>query len=263
MTSGDLPSVVARAVERWGITLGEPYAGAHPGNLVYRCTLPDGTHAVVKAEPERTGDDEFFSGLDALLLYAGRGMVRVLEVSREERTVLLERVEPGETLWGAPIDVALRAVAGVMTSLRAQPPHGHALPDVRGYHRAWPNHVRLYGGPGPIDPDLFEIGERLFLELCDTSAPHVVLHRDLHYGNVLRSDRQGWLAIDPKGMTGEPCYEVGALFRNRIDELYDSADPVRAMCRSGRDARGPHGLRPRARAPVVPGAGRPLRGLDH
>ena len=59
----------------------------------------------------------------------------------------------------------------------------------------------------------------------------MVLHGDLHYGNVLRSDRAGWLAIDPKGVTGEPCYEVGDLLRNRIDELYESADPVRAMRR--------------------------------
>ena len=63
--------------------------------------LPDGIHAVIKTEPEWTGDDGFFTGLDALLLYSGRGMVQVLEVSREERTVLLERIEPGETLWSA------------------------------------------------------------------------------------------------------------------------------------------------------------------
>jgi streptomycin 6-kinase len=59
----------------------------------------------------------------------------------------------------------------------------------------------------------------------------VVLHGDLHYGNVLSSERDGWLAIDPKGVAGEPCYEIGALLRNRIDELYDAADPVHAMRR--------------------------------
>jgi streptomycin 6-kinase len=48
---------------------------------------------------------------------------------------------------------------------------------------------------------------------------------------VLSSDRESWLAIDPKGVTGEPCYEVGDVFRNRVDELYDESDPVRAMRR--------------------------------
>lgn len=220
---------LTRAIDMWGITLGEPYTDCHPGNLIYRCALRDGTPAVIKTEPERTGEDEFFTGIDALELYGGHGMVRVLEVARDERTVLMERAVPGETLWRAPIDVALQAVVSVMTQLRTPPPSQHSFPDVRSYHRAWPNHARLYGGQGPIDPDLLEIGERLFLELCETSAAHVVLHGDLHYGNVLSSDRARWLEIDPKGVTGEPCYEVGDLFRNRVGELYEAPNPIEAM----------------------------------
>lgn len=220
---------LARAVARWGVTLDQPYEDAYPGNLVYRCTLRDGTAAVIKTEPERTGEDEFGPAVDALLLYGGRGMVQVLGVDREERAVLMERVLPGETMWQAPIALALEAVASVLKEIRQAAPEGHRFPDVRTYHRAWPNHVRLYGGAGPIDADLFEIGERVFLELCDSSAAPVVLHGDLHYGNVLRSDRSGWLAIDPKGVLGEPCYEVGDLFRNRVRELHDAADPIAAM----------------------------------
>lgn len=222
---------LTRAVQKWGITIGEVYVDVYPGNLVYRCSLPDDTPAVIKNEPDRGPNDEFLTGLDALIFYAGRGMVRVLEVAREDRVVLMERVVPGETLWHAPIDRALEAVASVMSKLRAAPLEGHSFPDVRSYHRAWPNHVRLYGGPGPIDADLFGIGEQLFIELCESGAAPVVLHGDLHYGNVLSSDREGWLAIDPKGVIGEPCYEVGDLFRNRVDELYESSDPVRAMRR--------------------------------
>ncbi len=220
---------LTRAIDGWALTLGEPYADVYPGNLVYRCTLRGGTSAVIKTEPDRGTEDEFLSGIDALVLYAGRGMVRVLEVARADRVVLLELVVPGETLWREPIGRALDAAMSVMAQLRRVPPDQHSFPDVRAYHRAWPNHVRLYGGPGPIDADLFDIGERLFLELCDSSAAPVVLHGDLHYGNILSSDRERWLAIDPKGVTGEPCYEGGALFRNRVDELYLSADPVQAM----------------------------------
>jgi len=184
---------------------------------------------VIKTEPERAAEDEFLPGVEALLLYGGRGMVQVLNVDREERTVLLERVLPGETLGKAPIATALEAVASVLKQIRRAAPEGHGFPHVRAYHRAWPNHIRLYGGAGPIDADLFEIGERVFLEMCDTSSAPVVLHGDLHYGNVLRSDRSGWLAIDPKGVLGEACYDVGDLFRNRVRDLHDDADPVAAM----------------------------------
>ncbi|MGH2451774.1 MAG: aminoglycoside phosphotransferase family protein [Candidatus Limnocylindria bacterium] len=222
---------IVSAAGRWGVTLGEPYTDVHRGNLVYRCTLPDGSPAVIKTEPPRASDDEFPSGIDAMAHYAGHGMVRMLDADRPERVVLMERVLPGETLWDAPIGRALEALASVMTKLRRPPPAERSFPNVRSYHRAWPQHVRLYGGPGPIDADLLEIGERLFLELCDSSGPPVVLHGDLHYSNVLSSARGGWLAIDPKGVSGEPCYEVGALFRNRIDELYAAGDPAQAMRR--------------------------------
>ena len=197
--------------------------------MVYRCTLRDGTPAVLKTEPARA-DNEFHTGIDALLLYEGDGMARVLEVDRDERIVLMEMVVPGEPLWHEPIDRALSAIASVMRRLRRAPPAAHAFPNVREYRRAWPNHVRLYGGPGPIDADLFEIGERTFTEMCENSAAPVVLHGDLHYGNVLTSARDGWLAIDPKGVVGEPCYEVGDIFRNRVDELFDT-EPVAAMRR--------------------------------
>lgn len=213
------------------MTLGESYLDVYPGNLVCRCTLPDGSLAVVKTEPHRGSEDEFLTGIEAMVLYGGQGMVEVLDVDRNQRLVLMELVVPGQTLWREPIDRALEAAAFVMGRLRQPAPAGHSFPDVRAYHRAWPNHIRLYAGSGPIDADLFWSGERLFLELCDTSVDRVVLHGDLHYGNVLSSRRMTWLAIDPKGLLGEPCYEVGALFRNRIDELYEDPDPVRAMRR--------------------------------
>lgn len=215
--------------KHWGVILQEPYPDVYPGNLVYRCVLPDGTPAVIKGEPARTQDDEFPSGIDALIHYGGNGMVRVLEVAREERVILMELVVPGATLWEAPMPQALEAIAAVMAKLRKAPPDPSAFPSVAANHRAWTNHRRLYGNAGPIDADLFDIGERLFVELCQTSAEPVVLHRDLHYGNVLSSDREGWLAIDPKGESGEPCCEVGPVFRNRVDELFEASDPVQAM----------------------------------
>lgn len=220
---------LTEAARRWRVALDRPYPDVHPGDLVYGCALADGTPAVIKTEPDRGPEDEFLTGIDALVLYGGEGMARVLEFDRDERVVLMERISPGEPLWRTPISEALDAIASVMAKLRRPPADGHRFPSVRAYHRAWTDHVQRYGGAGPIDADLFDIGERSFLELCGSQSDTVVLHRDLHYGNVLSSDRQGWLAIDPKGVVGEPCYEVGPLFWNRLDELDAPASPLRAM----------------------------------
>lgn len=37
--------------------------------------------------------------------------------------------------------------------------------------------------------------------------PQTLIHGDLHYGNILRADREPWLVIDPKGEVGDPAYE--------------------------------------------------------
>ena len=58
-----------------------------------------------------------------------------------------------------------------------------------------------------------------------------LLHGDLHHHNILAAGRQPWLAIDPKGIVGEPAYEVGALLRNPMPELLQSERPKRLLAR--------------------------------
>ena len=36
----------------------------------------------------------------------------------------------------------------------------------------------------------------------------MLLHTDLHAGNVLAAEREPWLAIDPKPYVGDPAYDV-------------------------------------------------------
>lgn len=47
----------------------------------------------------------------------------------------------------------------------------------------------------------------------------VVLHGDMHHGNVLNFGARGWLAIDPKGLIGERYFDHANLFCNPSDEL--------------------------------------------
>jgi streptomycin 6-kinase len=44
-----------------------------------------------------------------------------------------------------------------------------------------------------------------------------VLHGDLHHFNVLQDRRGGWVAIDPKGLAGDRCFDVCQFFRNPLD----------------------------------------------
>ena len=75
---------------------------------------------------------------------------------------------------------------------------------------------------------LVERAEALFARLLASQAEPVLLHGDLHHFNVLAAQRQPWLAIDPKGVVGEPAYDTAALLHNPA-ELLDAPHPSKAL----------------------------------
>ena len=87
------------------------------------------------------------------------------------------------------------------------------------------------GGSGPFPDPLVAQAEQLFAELIATMAEPVLLHGDLHHENILDAGDGRWLAIDPKGLIGEPAYEVGALLRNPLPRLLAAPSPGRILAR--------------------------------
>ncbi|MFF1877280.1 aminoglycoside phosphotransferase family protein [Leifsonia sp. NPDC058230] len=51
-------------------------------------------------------------------------------------------------------------------------------------------------------------------ELLADPAGHAVLHGDLHHGNVLDFGEDGWLAIDPKHVVGDPGFDFANILCN-------------------------------------------------
>jgi len=73
----------------------------------------------------------------------------------------------------------------------------------------------------PFERSLLDEALSAAAELPPTQGEAVVLHQDLHGGNVLRAERDPWLAIDPKPVVGEREFDLASLIRDRrwaIDE---------------------------------------------
>lgn len=66
--------------------------------------------------------------------------------------------------------------------------------------------------------------------LLDNPVAAVPLHGDLHHDNVLFGPR-GWLAIDPKGVLGDPGFDAANWFYNPLDrdDLCMSAERISLM----------------------------------
>ena len=214
-----LPALISDLERRWSIEAGPPYPGLWV-NWVAPATGADGARAVLKLS--FPGDEEFGTESEALRLFDGRGSARLLRLDPERGAMLLERCEPGVPLSCVEDDAEATAIAaGVMKRLwRPAPAVGHPFPRVSDWAEGLARLRRRFGGEtGPMPAALVEEAEALFAELISSQGEPVLLHGDLHHGNILASGREPWLAIDPKGVVGEPAYETGALLRNPAETL--------------------------------------------
>ena len=69
------------------------------------------------------------------------------------------------------------------------------------------------------EPALVREGLTLFSELPLNAPAEVLLATDLHAGNVLRSEREPWLVIDPKPFVGDPAYDATQHLFNCTERL--------------------------------------------
>ena len=229
------PVLLERCREQWGVVELEetfPYIGyawVAPGKLA------DGTQVVLKLAPP---DKEFANEIVALRLYAGEGAVRLLEADPAATALLLERLLPGDTLAaGVEDDVEATAIAaGVFRQLFRPLPADHPFPTIDRWGQAFERVAAPYAGGFPAD--LFEPAHQLYFDLCRSAGAPVLLHGDLHHWNILGAQREPWLAIDPKGVAGEPAYEVGAFLRNHLPQGEDLAAVLRRRARQFSDVLG-------------------------
>ncbi len=223
-----LPDLLAECERRWDLTV-RPSPFTLSYNYVAPATLANGTEIVLKLGVPR---QELGTEIEALRLYAGRSCVRLLEADPEAGILLLERLCPGEMLTAVTDDDrATRIVAQVMQNLWQPLPVAHHFPSVAD----WANGItelrqEFGGGTGPFDKKLVETAESYFTALLASSGEAVLLHGDLHHYNIL-SAGSGWRAIDPKGLAGEPAYEVGALLRNPIGTIFHEPELARITAR--------------------------------
>lgn len=228
----NLPTLLATYEQRWSISVLPPFS-----NLSYNYVAPavraDGTPVIIK-----TGvpNDELLREIAALQIYDGHGIARLLEADPDNGIMLLEQLTPGTTLLAEvqarDDEQATIIAAEVMRELWRPVPPGHSFPTVAHWAKGM-NRLRAEfdGGTGPFPNDLVELAEQLFAELLATMDTPVLLHGDLHHENILAAERRPWLAIDPKGIVGEPAYEIGALLRNPLPQLLEVPHPERVTAR--------------------------------
>jgi streptomycin 6-kinase len=158
---------------------------------------------IARAEEERRGG--------ALMAWWNAdGAAKVLASNGD--ALLLERATGSRSLAAMAAagqdDEASRILCAVASRLHA--PRSTPLPELVPLARwfaALAPASRTHGG---LLADADAAARALLAEPRDVA----VLHGDIHHGNVLDGGERGWLAIDPKGLSGERTFDFVNILRN-------------------------------------------------
>ena len=212
-----LPDLVAACADRWDLTLAPPFETEI--SYVAPVVRADGTNAVLKIT---LPDPESREEAAALRHWDGEGAVRLLDADGERSALLLERLEPGTSLWELRDEEEANAIAArVLERIWRPPPPGHPFETLADRAAPWIETIpRSWEALGrPFERELVEEAVAALRDLIPTQGEQVVVHQDFHGGNVLAAGREPWLAIDPKPLVGEREFDTASLLRDRRDEL--------------------------------------------
>ena len=155
---------------------------------------------------------------EALRFWDGQGAVRLLAHDPERRALVVERCRPGNALgYDYDDDESVAVAAGVMRRLWRSPSDDVPWRRLDLQAERWlveiPERWERHGRP--FERRLLDAGLDTLRTLGPTQDDVVLCHQDLHGGNILRAEREPWLAIDPKPIVGERAYDTVALVRDR------------------------------------------------
>jgi len=206
-----VPALADELAAQWELRLGETYAyGA--SSVVLHCSQPGGAGAVLKLSP----DPPFLADQAAMLrLFAPSGKVpTVLAADAAAGAVLLEAIEPGTGADELPEHPSPQTWGSLIVALHraAAPPAGFPR-DLRGRCDEFFARIgRRLAEPAigqQVRPADLDRGTSRYGLLLATAPSQVLLHGDLHLGNVLDGGpARGLVAIDPRACVGDPCFDA-------------------------------------------------------
>ncbi|MFD1204307.1 aminoglycoside phosphotransferase family protein [Sporosarcina contaminans] len=210
---------VNHVADNWGLTIKAPVS-----NLSYNYVL-NVTDAQQVSYILKLGVPNFDcrNEMKTVQLYNGIGCANIVKWDEENGAILLEKIDPGTMLSEVTDDEQATTIfTAVWMKLRRDLPIDDNIPMITEWATALTRYIDNYKeSEGKIPNEFVYTATKYIKELMDTSDGYRLLHGDLHHENILYSESRGWLAIDPKGVGGDPYFDLISYLINHLMEKQD------------------------------------------
>ena len=162
--------------------------------------------------------DEDRKEIMALIQFQGENFCKLYEYSLEDKVYIMERIIPADTLYeSACREERIKIVGSIFKGL-----HKPDLPD-----SIFPTYTEWFdagkeGTKKRTDcEELYQYldsAEQMLADICKMYSRNLLLHGDLHHENILKNEKGGYTVIDPKGVIGDPVFDLSRFI---LDEFRD------------------------------------------
>lgn len=222
----NLPALITSLKNHWGLSEVTPVVNM-TFNYVAKAILNNEEPVVLKISYDR---QSIFNEQHALTSLGPRGSIKLIDYNCKYNALLLQQAVPGITLkslYREQPDYVMDCYVETMQRLHQHQPQLKQSP-----HPQVADWLKVLESPRlqQIPIPMLDKAVALRNKLLASPKPLIFLHGDLHHDNILKHDNK-WLAIDPKGVIGEPEFEIAAFDFMYIHELTTTPDVKSLLAR--------------------------------
>ncbi|RAV01740.1 aminoglycoside phosphotransferase family protein [Paenibacillus sp. YN15] len=203
-----------RCAERWELKRME-LLPSFSANCVFTCESAAFGKAILKLGPPGR---ERSTEASALQEYNGGRFCRLYTADLAEGAILEERILPGTPLRAEQsTEKRLSVYSGLVSGLHKEPSDPGAYPS----YLDWVSRIAYFMQGQEDFRELsghMQRAEALCRVLWAAYPRRLLLHGDLHHDNILLGEGGAYRIIDPKGVVGDPVFDVPRFILNEMDE---------------------------------------------
>lgn len=201
--------------DKWALTSFQ-LIPSYSANLIFICYSESFGSAVLKI-----GNPSFretFTEFNTLREYNGRRFCRVFDADIENGVMLEEYVQPGSPLRDeSSLDMRLSVFCSLYKGLHIKPIKAEIYPT----YTEWVCRITEYMSKRQDCKELYlymKKAKDICLSVSALYSHKMLLHGDFHHDNILLSDDGKYIIIDPKGVIGDPVFDIARFILNEFDE---------------------------------------------